>query len=51
MARIVFAVSPQLDAHSEIGPNGKTQSPSDSSSFLTLNWDEACDGGGGGFII
>lgn len=50
-ARIIFSVSSQLDAPSEIGPSGKTQSPSDLSNFVTLNWDEACDGGGGSFII
>lgn len=50
-ARIIFPVSSLLDAHSEIGPSGKTQSPSDLSNFVTLNWDEACDGGGGSFII
>lgn len=51
IARIVFSVSSQLDAPSEIGPSGKTQSPSDLSNFVTLHWDEVCDGGGGSFII
>lgn len=51
IARIIFSVSSQLDAPSEIGPSGKTQSPSDLSNFVTLHWDEVCDGGGGSFII
>ena len=51
ITRNVFPFSPLLDAHSEIGPSGKTQSPSDLSSFVTLNWDGVCAGGGGDFII
>lgn len=51
ITRSVFSFSPLLDAHSEIGPSGKTQSPSDLSSFVTLNWDGVCAGGGGDFII
>lgn len=32
--RIVFSVSPQVEAPSEIGPSGKTRSPSDLSCFV-----------------